>query len=148
MYGEFNFRGMALERFVFNPNEFKKVFGKSPLYDTILLTVGGRIAKKRADAQGIGLHSRKEIEEFVSKNLRAVSSLLGNKKFILGETPCQDDCAIFGSLGQAVWGLPNSNYEKLVHGKRKSELGQKSIHKLLNTIMSNSCSIFVWFQAS
>ncbi|ODM93959.1 hypothetical protein Ocin01_12720 [Orchesella cincta] len=84
--------GMALERFVFNPQEFRKVFG-------------------------IGAHSREEIEGIVSKNLRAVSALLGDKKFILGERPCQDDCAIFGQLGQAVWGLPNSNYEKLVHNE-------------------------------
>ncbi|CAL8096548.1 unnamed protein product [Orchesella dallaii] len=109
--------GMALERFVFNPQEFRKVFGKNLLYDTIILTFGGSVAYKRAVAQGIGAHSREEIEGIVSKNLRAVSSLLGDKKYILGDMPCQDDCAIFGQLGQAVWGLPNSNYEKLVHSE-------------------------------
>lgn len=52
-----------------------------------------------------------------SDDLRAVSVILGNKKFICGDGPCEDDCAIFGVLAQCVWGLPGSCYENLVHGE-------------------------------
>lgn len=124
---------MALERFVFNPQEFKKVFGRSPIYDTLILTAGGYIANRRAVAQGIGLHSKEQIEEFVTKNLRAVSTLLGNKTFILGEKPCQDDCAVFGQLAQAMWGLPNLNYERLVQSKdRTYSFVQNSFHYFIH----------------
>jgi len=107
---------MALERFVFNPTEFQKVLTVKPLYYQVLMKVGDRLLKKRADAQGIGRHSQDQIEQLCKKDLFAISKLLNKNKFFLGDDPCQDDCAIFGMLAQVMWGLPNSPYEKLVQG--------------------------------
>jgi len=66
---------------------------------------------------GIGRHNKEEIEDFMFTELRAVSAILGKKPFILGDTPCEDDCGIFGILAQVYWGSPGSPYEKLLKGK-------------------------------
>jgi hypothetical protein len=105
-----------MERFVFNPTQFPKIVGVSPFYDWALMTVGRRMVIKRAKGQGIGLHSQKEIEELCSKDLRAVSTILGGNEFLLGKVPCETDCSMFGMLSVVLWGLPNSPYEKLLKG--------------------------------
>lgn len=66
---------------------------------------------------GIGRHSEEDIVHMASDDLRAVSRILGNKKFILGDEPCEDDCAIFGELSQAMWCMPGSPYEKLLNSE-------------------------------
>lgn len=105
-----------MERFIFNPTQFPKVVGVGPLYDKILMTVGGHFVSKRSKGQGIGLHSQQEIEHLCIKDLRAVSDIIGKNDFLLGSGPCQDDCAIFGILAVTLWGQPNSPYEKLLRG--------------------------------
>jgi hypothetical protein len=52
-----------MERFLFNPTQFPKVVGvKKPLYNKMLMGYGGYLMRTRSKAQGIGLHSQKEIE--------------------------------------------------------------------------------------
>lgn len=72
---------------------------------------------KRLEAIGIGLHSRSEIYQITEDSLRALSHILGNKKFICGDEPCEEDAAIFGIVSQNVWAMHGSSYEKLVHGE-------------------------------
>ncbi|CAL8096531.1 unnamed protein product [Orchesella dallaii] len=67
--------------------------------------------------QGIARHSEDDIVQIISDDLRALSKVLGNKKFILGDEPCEDDCAIFGELAQALWCMPGSPYEELLNGE-------------------------------
>lgn len=105
-----------MERFLFNPTQFPKVVGVSPLYDKMLMTVGGYYINKRSKGQGIGLHSQAEIEDLCFRDLRAVSDIIGKNEFLLGKTPCQDDAAVFGILAVLLWGLPNSPYERFVRG--------------------------------
>jgi hypothetical protein len=57
----------------------------------------------------------------MSADLRALSHLLANKKFILGEEASENDCAVFGMLAQALWGTPGSPYEKLLKGQSSSD---------------------------
>lgn len=75
-----------------------------------------RSIKKRMDVVGIGQHSPTEIYQMTEDDLRAVSLMLGNKKFFCGDEPCEDDCAIFGMLSQVLWGAPGSSFEKLANG--------------------------------
>ena len=105
---------MIIERFVYgNPKNTEQVTAL-PLLVRLALK---RVIKGRALAQGIGGHANEDIIEIISKDLRAVSKILGTKKFILGDEPCFEDAAIFGQLSQCCWGLPNSPYEKLVNGE-------------------------------
>lgn len=66
---------------------------------------------------GIGNHTPEEIYQLTEDDIRSVSLILGNKKYIIGDEPCEDDCAIFGMLGQVVFGAPGSSYERLVNGE-------------------------------
>lgn len=79
--------------------------------------VVARKMKKFAWGQGLGRHSQEQVYEITTDALRAVSTVLGRNKFILGDEPCEEDCAIFGMLVQTIWGLPSSPYEKLANGE-------------------------------
>jgi hypothetical protein len=71
---------------------------------------------ERAKGQGIGLHSQQEVEQLTLDDLKNHSIILGQKKFILEDGPCEDDCAVFGQLSQAVWGTPGPVYERALNG--------------------------------
>jgi len=116
MLEEHAFWGVALDRFIFS-GTVTQIMKANPIYLWTLKFVAGFIVRRSANAHGIGRHSEKEIVQLVSKDIRTVSKILGNKKFILGDEPCEDDCAIFGMLAQFLWGLPGSPYEKLVNGE-------------------------------
>ncbi|ODM86653.1 hypothetical protein Ocin01_20029 [Orchesella cincta] len=90
--------GMALERFVFNPQEFRKVFGKNLVYDTAILTFGGYVAFKRAVAQGIGAHSREEIEgiekdlaKTIAQFLASLVKQFGDSQILTMKNWCTDE---------------------------------------------------------
>lgn len=70
---------------------------------------------KRLTALGVTAHTATEIYQITNDDLRAVSKLLGRKKFILGDEACEDDAAIFGVLAECLWGSPGSLMEKLMN---------------------------------
>lgn len=56
---------------------------------------------KRANAQrlrghGLGRHSKSEISELGIRDLEALSALLGNKPYMMGDSPSGADAAVFG----------------------------------------------------
>ncbi|GAB1608544.1 failed axon connections homolog [Argonauta hians] len=57
-----------------------------------------RKLKKVTYCQGVGRHSVPEINEIVLGDLKALSDFIGTKKFLMGDTLCETDCAIFGML--------------------------------------------------
>jgi len=105
------FWGMALERLSDFHTTRKVVPFPRPAFVFLKWVV-----KRRAKAQGIGLHSKEEVERICLKDLRIVSTILGNQKFICGDEPCEIDAGIFAHLAQCVWGLPDSPYERLLNG--------------------------------
>ena len=44
-----------------------------------------------------------------------VYSIVGEKQFLMGDEPCQNDCAIFGMMAQFYWMCPGP-VERLVKG--------------------------------
>ncbi|CAC5358654.1 Failed axon connections homolog [Mytilus coruscus] len=62
-----------------------------------------RRLKRDAYGHGIGRHSQDEIYHIMDLDLMALSDFLGDKKFLLGERPCEEDCAIFGQLAEWYW---------------------------------------------
>jgi len=104
--------GLALER-VANFKTSRKVTDfPLPLFLYVKCLV-----RRRSKAQGIGLHSKEEVERIMTKDLRIVSTILGNQKFICGDEPCEFDAGIWSQLAQCVWGLPDSHYERLLNGE-------------------------------
>ena len=55
---------------------------------------------------GIGRHSNEEVAEMMKHDLRMLSELLGEKKFFMGDEPCELDAAVFGQLVQYRWHTP------------------------------------------
>ena len=84
--------------------------------------IGGFIFKKlhkdfnkAIRGQGMGRHSREEIIQFAKEDLKAVSLLLGDKPFIMGENPTSFDAMLFGFLIQLLgvpWTSPVIEYAK------------------------------------
>jgi hypothetical protein len=81
--------------------------------------------KSMAWSQGLGRHSEAEIVDRMKKSVFAFSKVLGTKRFLLGNKPCEDDCAAFGILASSVFTI-NSPIQDLLQGKEK-------FHKFLNS---------------
>jgi glutathione S-transferase len=110
---------MAIERFKYGGQNFSKVVDRGFIQNTLVRLYGNLEVRRRTNAQGLGVHTRHEVFHLVKKDLMAVSTLLGDKPFLLGDKPCLNDCSIFGHLLQFVLGLPNSPYEQLIEGNQK-----------------------------
>ncbi|XP_067664878.1 failed axon connections homolog [Haliotis asinina] len=103
---------IGLSRCVYDRNQviFSRL-GLNWLVKKILM----RKAMTSAWHHGIGRHSEKEVTHIADGDLKALSDFIGNKKFLLGDTPCQEDCAVFGMLAQVVWHMPGSEGERIVN---------------------------------
>ncbi|XP_070554456.1 failed axon connections homolog [Ptychodera flava] len=77
--------------------------------------------KKHMYGHGIGRHTEHELFSIVLKDLKALSTFLGEKKFLFGDEPCEYDCAIFGQLAQLLWcPFPGSPQQILMKGELKN----------------------------
>ena len=67
---------------------------------------------KQSKAHGIGVHPREQVEAVALGDIKAFSDYLGNKPFLMGDTPCEVDCSVFGMLVQALYNVPDDNFMK------------------------------------
>ena len=79
-----------------------------------------RHMQKSLWAHGIGRHSREEIYSIAERDLRAVSELLGEKKFVMGNKPCLLDAVMFGLVSVFIWNVPSSPQAKLIRSELKN----------------------------
>ncbi|GAB1608545.1 failed axon connections homolog [Argonauta hians] len=90
------FWALALIRFVYcysDPSLQKLI----PVPKIVIWNVK-RIILKQSYCQGLGRHSQSEVEKIAMEDLKALSHFIGEKKFLMGEEPCETDCAIFGII--------------------------------------------------
>ncbi|XP_065560538.1 failed axon connections homolog [Artemia franciscana] len=92
----------------------------SPFIVKLIKPFIGRSVKQAAYAQGIGRHNAQEIYQIAIEDLRALSNFIGSKKFLMGDVPCEEDCAVFGMLVQIVWNLPGSPFEAVMNRELKN----------------------------
>ncbi|XP_074637222.1 failed axon connections homolog [Acropora palmata] len=71
-------------------------------------------------SHGIGRHSSEDLYKIAEEDLRAVSQLLGNKKFVMGDNPCLLDAALFGLVSVFIWNVPRSPQAKLIRSQLKN----------------------------
>jgi len=112
-------RGLRLELFVYGSmGNLKKICGPISTFQLWMAKIlYGWEIRKATKKQGLYRHTRAEVTEMMKRDLRAVSKILGKKKYICGDEPCEDDCAIFGILSGPLWNLPGSVYETLINGE-------------------------------
>lgn len=99
----------------YNSKAISSVLPVPPLLSLFIPMVSVKI-KPRVEANGIGRHSREDMYQMLKDDLKTVSTVLGDKPFVGGDAPCEDDCAVFGFVAQAAWAMPDSEYDKLVKG--------------------------------
>ncbi|RDD46515.1 Failed axon connections-like protein [Trichoplax sp. H2] len=80
-----------------------------------------RVINKYRWGHGIGRHSSEEIRHIGAKDLRAISVLLGDKPFFMGEEPTRIDATMFAFLALLIFGMPTAapSY-KLLHSELKN----------------------------
>ena len=64
---------------------------------------------------GLGRHSLDEIIHFSCQDIQAISNLLSDKKFFLGDEPSRIDCTIFGHLVQFLFIPMDFPQKKFMH---------------------------------
>ncbi len=57
-----------------------------------------RINKKNLYNQGLGRHERHEQQKMGLSALQALSDILGDNKFLMGDQPCEEDCTLFAFI--------------------------------------------------
>ncbi|KAL7633402.1 UNVERIFIED_CONTAM: hypothetical protein RMT77_016273 [Armadillidium vulgare] len=114
--------GLAWWRLVKDPDQRVMDLLKLPFYFGILLKLNKRKFAKSLWVQGIGRHSDEDLVEMIRKDIEALSNYLGKKEFLMGDTPCEVDCAVFGMLSQFVWGTPGSPFAVMVQSEYRNLL--------------------------
>ena len=96
---------LVMDRWGFNEGKIVYThFGKPPkfipvfAFNFLIKMVGRKMVVPQAVAQGLGRHSQSELEEIGVQDLEAVSALLGNKPFIMGDQPTSVDLTLFGFM--------------------------------------------------
>ncbi|XP_063424050.1 failed axon connections homolog isoform X1 [Mytilus trossulus] len=100
MFEENTYWAFAMDRWVYDKEWTACKIFKIPL---LAGYIGRRQIKKIMYAVGMGRHSSDEVYHIMELDLKAVSDFLGNKKFLLGDKPCQADCSVFGLISNAYW---------------------------------------------
>ena len=57
---------------------------------------------KKVRANGMGVHTPEEIENFGKKDLQTLSEMLGEKEFFFGDEPAMLDMVVFSHVAQLV----------------------------------------------
>ncbi|XP_069140234.1 failed axon connections homolog [Argopecten irradians] len=83
----------------------------------LLLSFLRRVLRKEMWGHGIGRHTPDEIWSIAVGDMKALSHFIGDKAFLLGDEPCEADCAIFGMLVMMIEHMPTSRHERLIKGE-------------------------------
>ncbi|KAK3095853.1 hypothetical protein FSP39_020029 [Pinctada imbricata] len=73
-----------------------------------------RVIQKETWGHGIGRHTPDEVWSIAVGDMTAISDFLGEKKFFMGDEPCEVDCAMFGMLTMIICNMPTSKHERFL----------------------------------
>src|SRR5262245_52722120 len=62
----------------------------------VVQTLVRRKVRKTLNLQGLGRHTQAEQDRLAIADVDALSALIGDKPYLMGETPCGADAAVFG----------------------------------------------------
>ncbi|KAK3087181.1 hypothetical protein FSP39_002749 [Pinctada imbricata] len=109
---------LALDRWDYNSAKKVLNYMGAPWFIQFLAR---RTVTKCAYAHGIGRHSQEDVYGIMKEDLTNLSNFLGKKKFLLGDQPCEDDCAVFGILSQPRWHAFGNQMEKIIEELKVKE---------------------------
>lgn len=58
-----------------------------------------RMVGRRLKVRGMGRHTKEEIAQLAIRDLDALAAILGEKAFLMGDTPCGADATVFSFVG-------------------------------------------------
>ncbi|XP_067666078.1 failed axon connections homolog [Haliotis asinina] len=102
----------AMFRYVYDPEV--TLFCKAFKIGKVMLWYYRRGVRKLLYSVGMGRHTKEEVTYFLKRDLKAVSDILGQKKYLMGDTPCEADCAVFGQLAQYHWHAVGNELETIL----------------------------------
>lgn len=94
--------------------------------------------KSRMEQNGIGMHTPTEINHMTEQDIRTVSTVLGSKKFLGGDVPCEEDCSVFGVLAQVLWAAPGSSFERLINGEFTYKINMYTCKCIMFNLLKNN----------
>ena len=93
-------RWMVEANFNKGPRHF---FDSAPaLVRPLVVAMVHRSTKRTMHGQGMGRHSRSEIETLAARDLDAIADILGDKAFLFGAEPHAADASVFASVSSAL----------------------------------------------
>jgi glutathione S-transferase len=86
-----------LDRRIFREGLGKHMFGPLPApVRPLVKSLLTRMNAKRLKGHGLGRHGKEDILALARKDIDALSALIGDKSYLMGETPCGADGFVFG----------------------------------------------------
>lgn len=86
----------------------------------VVMAIVNRQVKRDLWGQGIGRHSREEIVRIGSRGIDAISQVLGEKAFLLGDQPTGADASVFATVAHALCEIFDT--AMLDHARSKANL--------------------------
>ncbi|XP_066271539.1 failed axon connections homolog [Branchiostoma lanceolatum] len=114
MVEESTYWGLVQSRYMDNYGKLHDLFELPWTVMFLVRSVGQREIRQMMRGHGIGRHSKEEIEGIMEKDLKAISSFLGAKPYLMGDEPTEVDAAVFGQLSEIVWTTPGSYLHRIV----------------------------------
>ena len=119
MLEENTYWALVYNRYVDNFNEFKKCIAPTSggvIGFNVTQKMFQRKMRSNLDGHGLGRHTKEELYKIAEEDLKALSVLLGEKQFLLGDNPSSFDCTVFGLcaniLCTGMESSPLANYIK------------------------------------
>jgi glutathione S-transferase len=106
MLEENTYWALIYNRYVENFNEFKKLVplpSGGSLGFNVSQKMYQRKMQKCLDGHGLGRHSKEELYKIAEDDIKALSDLLGEKEYLLGENPSSFDCTVFGLCANILY---------------------------------------------
>ncbi|XP_035692345.1 failed axon connections homolog isoform X2 [Branchiostoma floridae] len=113
MVEENTYWGLVRNRWIDNFDQLQDLFELPWAVMFFLRSVRGKI-RQTMWGHGLGRHSKDEQEGIIEKDLRAISSFLGTKPYLMGDEPTEVDAAVFGQLSELCWANHDSYLHRIV----------------------------------
>ncbi|MGH8548034.1 MAG: glutathione S-transferase family protein [Methylococcales bacterium] len=107
MLEEHLYWAIVYERWI-DPLNWRKVSaqffgGLPPVIGSIVPVIAQASVKRTLHGQGLGRHRPEEIQTLAADDIRAVSDLLGQQNFILGDTTSSVDATVYAFLSSILY---------------------------------------------
>jgi len=110
MLEENTYWALIYNRYVDNFNEYKKFMAQGPggIGFNVSQKMFQRKMRSNLEGHGMGRHVKAEVYQIAEDDLSALSKILGEKEFLLGDKISSFDCAVFGLCANILYcGMDN-----------------------------------------